>query len=796
MEKRHQQSDFSIPVDQSRLAHDNVFMKIERPRWLLDGDLVDDLWTVRTEDSEGCRKTDYPFDFSAVIAPKAVALNSQVHLHDLITAKLYIIYGLDRGEGWTSSARSAHFAYRDLLTFIRWREEVGLRRMSELGPVWFRLLKKTVSERDRLFPFEKRVANFVRDVREGRAVLPVSSSHKRLRWNDVAAQLGFVSTHQIPNTAWQPLFELLEETHPKIHREIIRKRLFISMDDEDQELVPERLVGLLQPWQVLWKLRHRMQHDAIQFNAFGPADRLTTVAKSLTKKRVGKVLAPPSYQFCFLVNAALRMLIEHHDLWQKLIETVREATFRYPGSGPDVVSARRLWLDEELGGLKASTWASGLYEIPLEGIYVLRPEQRQAAGDAIDVRTFLFGLLAAACAVVIAAFSARRSGEIDSLRDDCAIKDANGGIFLTCWIEKSARRLDRVPVPMSVIRAVEVLAQLSEAGRTKRRSHWLFEFVDPIGSNRGIQFQFNSALRMFSDYVGVPNLPNGTKWNFQSRQFRTGFSTIYYHRWHYPSLTALSHFLDHYNPDTTRGYVTALARGQYLRIADEKSASQKRKAEAARLQRAKDFEDGRQAFILETARAVAVGETKITGYGGAAWTRDLAALVERSTRSATFASSPREDTLDQLLRDWGKGKWLEPHPSRHSFCACGPGRIDLDAAACLAAKKEAEGLESVKLSRKPDYAYAVDEVCSECPHNAQLPCNRVYWEEACDDAAEVARNGATARQRCNASTRLSRLSGHLDRCHRGPSMEAPQSTEDEPTTPRGPQINGVSNGSF
>src|SRR5690606_15458159 len=89
-----------------------------------------------------------------------------------------------------------------------------------------------------------------------------------------------------------------------------------------------------------------------------------------------------------------------------------------------------------------------------------------------SLRTVLYEYLLIASVIVIAAFSARRRDEIDSLRDDCII-ETDVGILLRSYIEKTVRDFDEIPVPYSVKAAVNVLLWLSEQRRNRTAEPWI-----------------------------------------------------------------------------------------------------------------------------------------------------------------------------------------------------------------------------------------------------------------------------------------------------------------------------------
>jgi hypothetical protein len=338
--------------------------------------------------------------------------------------------------------------------------------------------------------------------------------------------------------------------------------------------------------------------------------------------------------------------------------------------------------------------------------------------------------------IVIAAFSARRREEIESLRDGC-ITHVDGEPWLETWIEKTIRDLDKIPVPKSVERAVEVLSWLSAMYRQRTGERWLFHFDDraqigPVDVPRMARFNIYRSLSRFAQFVRLPPLPDGTQWDPKSHQFRRFFGVTYYHRFRFPHLTALSNFYRHFDPDQTRRYVTEAARGGFLRQAEENRVRSRRSellTARYHTQRLADFEAEGHALRVERFRNVVRGEENMSGWGGEVLKRQLAELIEQA--KVQLDLTPEDDlpgpTLDALLENFATGKRLEPNSLGHSYCKCTAEPQDLRSAGCLAARS-AEYKEQ-SLFSAPDPAFAADHICSGCPHNVQFSECEPYWAE-------------------------------------------------------------------
>lgn len=624
--------------------------------------------------------------------------------------------------------------------------------------------------------YSARIDDLAKELRETGKKLPVNEINT-LASDLVAERLGFVSSLQIPPDAWRGVLDLLRETDRLTYDRTMRRHELLGQgrrqrkEGSDVGLSERSLYTRLAPWTNLWKIRDKLSHDPLSFRPIELGESAGGMARGMNATSTVPTPAPPVYQACYLINAALEMILEQSGTLKGILELVRQAARKFPALGVEGSEARNAFIADGMREMRKRGHADCLVGRNILDVYSWRQTMRGERRHGYDLRQLLFILLAAACAIGLSALVARRMMETLSLKDDCVFSDDHGALFMSCWIEKSARALDSVPIPRSVECAIDVLKWLSEDARASDGTQWLFKFIEPDGSGRRIGFSMTEAIRMFAEFVGVPALANGEKWHFTTKQFRTFFSMVYYHRWHFPSLTALSNFLKHNNPDVTRGYVTAVGRSNILRIRDERDAAKATREEAAAREaqaaRAADFEAGRMNFMVATLSDAITGKAPISGHGGDLWMRDLSQLVRQFTRHTSFSAEGTDATFETVLRGWVKGKSIEPHPAGHSYCKCGSDRIDLAVAACLGLKRQLLGEHSVALETKPDHAFAADEVCADCPHNLHLQVNEPYWDRALLEAERAAGSAATSRQRSRAEERRHKIASHIERCRKG-----------------------------
>lgn len=782
-----------------REEHDRVLSALVRPPILIgDGSLLDDVWPLRPDGPRG-RRSPRKIDFRVPIAPGPILLTDPVSLNDLLTAKLYVYYSISNGhEGWTNSSEVLKGNWTSLLYVIRWRIALGLPRMENLTQPWFDLFVEQVKQGGRwlLLPHEERIRHYLAEIRDGRDVLPIVGRWRRvLAVDEVARRLGVSGRLQIPISAWSLVLDYLASVDPVAYRNTMRLRTAEMSEEPDQSggngLTVLMVKGILQPFERLWILRKRLAHDPIAFRAFDHQTTCHSLAEAIASQELERTKLPPSTQVCWLFDASLRLVLTCEPHLRQMQAVVVEAFRLYPRDEKAGYTARRAaskgrdayfrrHLPPLLRALTKSMEGSLTQDAPLLPIYTWRQMRIGLPKEGIDARDLIFVLLPAACAVVIATLTARRKNEIVGLRDDCLIYDDYGDPFLTVWIQKTLRSLDRIPVPMSVVRAVEVLLRLSADSRAEQNEPWLFSFKDPGPGTGNVDFKMGQALKALAAFVRVPPLPDGSEWDFKPHQFRVFFGTTYFWRFDYPSLTALSDFYEHFNPKMTHVYVTRQVQGTFLRLVDEKEAARRNRKtrasadgdEATRAiflahERARDFTACRDSFVLEIARGTITGEEPLSGWGGEAWNRELEALIEKAAADIHLVpASGSVTTLDAMLREWAKGKHIDPHPAGHGFCKCGSDRSDLAAAACLAVKRECAGEHfDTAVVTGPDYAYAADETCLGCPHNIQRRnANERYWLERLAEAEHASQKAATKPQRQIAERRAERIREHVRRC--------------------------------
>lgn len=494
-----------------------------------------------------------------------------------------------------------------------------------------------------------------------------------------------------------------------------------------REYRPASLDRYLRVWARLGQLRERMTHDPLGYAPFEARSDASRLSRKLGSP-ARRTRTAPAPQVCYLVDHALRWVLLYADDIKAVWDRLSEATKNLPRP---LTAVRRAQLIRE-------AWhCADLKHFPMPKFATdcgPRAAEENGIAEYTHFQNIWLRLLPGACAVVVAAFSARRSEEIASLRDDC-IETINGESWLRTYAAKTLRGRERIPTTAAIVKAVDVLAWLSESARTSE-NRWLLQVRDPTGpGSRTYTPDVSKSLKSFSKQINLPPLPDGSHWNFSPHQFRRFFAVIYYYRYRDRSLTALSNYLQHYDPDSTRTYITEARVGGFLKMVDQANADAEcsRRAFHRENTRRQIFDEVSLEFRVEIYHGVLNGDERIGGFGGERLRRDLedAASHWRSrVEVGDFGGS--QATLDQMIVAFAKERSLEPNGVGHSYCSCTASPLDREAAACVSEAKRLGADPSG--GRGPDLRFAYDVMCSRCPHNVQLSENRIYWEEMLQSA--------------------------------------------------------------
>lgn len=234
-------------------------------------------------------------------------------------------------------------------------------------------------------------------------------------------------------------------------------------------------------------------------------------------------------------------------------------------------------------------------------------------------------------------------------------------------------------------------------------------FIRTSTSSRTLKPALDRLLNSFAGMVGMPPLPDGSQWSFTPHQLRRFFAITYYYRFRDRSLTALSHYLRHNNPDSTRTYITEAKMGGLLKMVDQAKADMERARRAHRSEqtRQREFEEVGLDFRVEIFQGALAGTETLAGWAGARMFDELKRLRNEWDRRLEVGDFGADaPTLDDLITEFARSQVLEPNGQGHSYCACTASEKDTSVAACALEGRQREGIGSTRLG--PDLRFAAD----------------------------------------------------------------------------------------
>lgn len=696
-----------------------------KPYWLKEGELRDRTWRIHLQDPGTHTEPDLVLDFDQVLTgwPNVRSLLDPEYEDDLITIKLVIFHSLDPAKGWNDAPGSVKRTFSSHLAFIRWRLDNGVLMNSALSNAWFNKFDAVLktNHREGLLNLLPKVRSLFNAHDAGELVLPRTKTGIIAK-NQFAQLLGLSNGSQLTVAA-----RILAESHFTAKGEVFsrahaeRKEPLILA----KKITTETAFRYYKVWLDLYDLRPFLKHDPIGHRAFKSKRELRKWMKAWVAVPTPTPDAP-SYQASSLIDQSLKLILG--PLIDDAVDLIEDG----------VDAEDRIRNVQKLGKINRELRELGLTEI---GPYYYQDGHLPRPGAPVFLYFFVFVIALVAARVVTAAFSARRDEEIASSLIDCIEQDAAGDIWLRCLVVKNLDRVDRVPVPKSVARAVEVVQRIRSLGN--KPGNRLYDFACPI-KKRNVRFELDLRLDQARDYLDIPLLDDGSAWHFTPHQFRKFFGVVYFWRWAFPNLTALTLQYRHFNPDVTKGYIELRA-AEALRLRDEKLAKALRKIDAVR---AADFDSGRVEFVSWTINGISNG-LEVGGPLGKRLRAEVDALKQQFLPDIQITESlaePDEPTFDLALAKLIETTPIKVHPEGHSLCGCGGSERDVSLSQCLALKQILTGTSPSK-ANGADFDFAEDTGCLVCPHRGELPTMSEYWDKeitAIERSILVAPPNATA----------------------------------------------------
>lgn len=718
------------------------FENLAPPWWLEEGELGGSYWKLLTADPAKVKPSeDRTIHFDTPVAP-GVLMTDWPLRSDLLTIKTMLIADLGLGGDLRSEPAAKHRA-TTYMHFVRWRLHNGIYRNADLTPEIVEKLLADLRKRGvaKLVPFDDQISRYTREVLEGRLPKPVMAGRRGdiIDISEVKRRVGYGHTVHLDGAAIAQLNDLAKSLG--VHCP------FRSGAKADQKTRSELAYSaFLRSLSRIWKHRDLLEHDQIGFVPFGGRKPLQ-VARSLAARPVGRTKTVESLLVCTLIDHALQWVLEYSDTVLKFKANLEFELESLSGSYEGTIIARAITL-----ALKKTQFPDSARNTPWPiGVRYIAGAQTTIHAP---VERVLFHLLPAACMIVIAAFSARRANEMVSLqRESCTEEEESH--YLAAYISKGPNEIDRIPVPSSVFHAVAVLEKL-----IGEEARFLFDFKGalknkPNGSKS--PFHERRSLSLFAELVGPFRLEDGSLWVPKPHQLRRFFAVLYFNRFRYGHLTALSMFLRHESLDVTGRYVREAHGGRFLESAEGRQALN----EARRTR--KDFVEVEHDFKVERLTGALKDGEMMGGWGGQAIQRQFEDMKRDAAARLELMPGDEvpEDSLNRIIQHMSGAMNMEPQGSGQGYCKSTNRPEDRAVAVCL--KEAVKSGSQPEQLRVPVSAFATGTVCAGCVGHVQFGENKPYWVTATRELAENLKTAESPIYRAQLEKRLEVCSSHLKR---------------------------------
>ena len=712
---------------------------------LFTGDNVDlrhNIWTICTDDPKKKRNPEKNLDFSKVVDAEGVRLSDKSHLHDNLTLKIWLIETLRGQYLRTPSAKHMLSNFNGALWVLRWRNSLSIFNFNDITtPLFEDFCSRLQNGALGLIPFKERLASLCDLIQSGRMKWPILNSSNRIRTDatSIAEWLGLNADAAATNKHYiDSIKSAASQFALELNLENSTDEIVYGEQNGDESTSNYGSIGIstvkryLTFWRDLYRLSQLgvMPHDKINFDPFisiSYEQRSINISRTDGKKT--PTLGP--LQWLKLLDTAARWVLDYSEPILSICTEVANLERKY--AGQDDPMTRKYHTRSLVVELINKRFP------PKEGRPTLLPIWYRAGGaQAAGMEGLALNeavrFLIAACFILVGGLSARRIGELDSLQAGCVTPDPFGQPWLSSYIEKTIRDIDKIPIPAMVGVAVEILENLSASGRKRTGEPWLANIDRPnaeygrYNERVGYNLHWSPLINDFAKFSGLCETKSGIKWRYSGHQLRRAFAIYYYHGNRFSNLDALSRFLRHFDPEVTRHYIVEASGGRlgalkeqvaaYAKRAEEQKSQpknhrrheQKNSQPVARFaqesinsikSRTKEFEEVRRE--AENERILDVYDSVETpfGLGAVELYDDIDELVAKARMhfrlvrpEANCSPEDIRETLPQVLNEYVKTHYLEPVSGGFAHCRCRPkNAADLAKAACLKNKRSQTGID-------------------------------------------------------------------------------------------------------
>jgi len=683
---------------------------LPKPHWLEGGEYDGPIWIV-IDDNPSSPKPHQKIRFDFLISDprrpgEICRLNDLEYSHLLDTAKRQI-YHIRTGKYATVTTAKPHEEMaRAVLNWVAWMILNGIRRFSYLTQDDFDSYTELATYGPgHLLMYGPRLAEYVKGLKKAGIKIPsVKLSNKKpyldtrklLEDAGIDPKRGYVDKA----TSYELLKAAEAEGFYLTPKQIAR---LAAGPPKPEVLVSIPLLRLLQPWDYQWRMRDELYGDHIRFDPFHNASP-EKISQELGNK-IGRTETAPIRQTMELIDRSIRWVLDYAPVLLDLRE-------KY-----ETIIAEGLDRSHRLDRMAEVIYKSRIPEGPGRP-FPLNACTKRSPSVGLDFGTAVFDFIPAACAVVISAFSGRRHDEVLSIRaagpsNDDSISQDEQGLWLETYIEKTVGDWQKTPCNEVVVAAVAILRRWSAPALSISDDVSLFQYKRLI-SGEVVYFSLKSALKEFVDFLSLTPTSKGSRWVFKPHQFRRFFAIMYFWRYQYRDLAALSHQLRHFNPAMTQRYVTESESGAIFRYVN------------------KDY----TTTILTEA---ALGERNISGPFGERFkttVRKLRAHYRRLVKvvTPTLVGKLVERYVERSGRRLKAFQW--------GYCTCTTLPQELRLARCLQNYGEETAIA-------PDLSRSSPVICGDCPHHVTESVFEKFWRTEMklhEEAASDPSNGPLIRE--------------------------------------------------
>lgn len=732
------------PVENSNVSDARSWLnEYDHPWWLVGGTtLYDNEWRIVDDGVGRTSRINWEYPLYDPITGKVTLLTDPEHIGLLEVAQRVCLALRDGHLSRIDSSDMQRRRVRSIMCIFAWMRLNFIYSLDQLTAADFRLyLKAATWNFERLLDVESRFNDYLDSLRRSGQKFPVrfdqpttpnSKMPAKIAVFEIFRQIGIdpeMYSIMSQNFKYQFWSAVAEINGPEL---VLKNcRHYLEMEEEP-ERVPsgtKALENLVYAWRILhdmsYILPQKCNVDPVYSFIEGEQMSIKKICKEVRaaadiEEDEGITETIPDRQAFHILDRACRWVLIYAD---DLLDLRKRATQK--GSRVTKFASTRV---KRLDGLLKKFTPKNFTEEDAGAPWPLisGAKGKDTEGRSLTIAEASGFYLMAACAIVIAAFTARRRMEVLTIKGGEPTKadsapralyiDEGGEPWIWTYIEKTFQKWDRTPIPPVVVKAIEVLEALTESTRKASGSRCLFEIENLAGETgggkHGTTFRLLVAINLFATFVEVPLLENGSKWVFKPHQFRRFFALLFMYRYNYGEagkMEVLFHQLRHFNMEMTKRYIEEIYESDMLKAHSKHVA-------------------------VDMMSEVLRGERKALGPGGEAMKQHLDEMLNEVIKDSEVLSGRENAMVAHRIAERVMDKLnIEMVPFKWGFCyaykAAEDGKF---CGNCIAENDKAD---------KPNVAQATPKRCLGCDHLYVDEDFRVPWEMGAKSYRARAENG-------------------------------------------------------